>query len=74
MTPSPTPLWTLSQQRLALRKQEAAAWIGISDETFDRYVKPHARVVRLGGVRIYPIGDLLRFLDEQAAAPLEENT
>lgn len=58
--------------RLALRKEEAAAALGISDESFDRYVKPHVRVVRWGTLRVYPVAELQRVLDEQAAAPLEE--
>jgi hypothetical protein len=58
--------------RLALRPAEAARAIGVSDETFDRYVKPHLRVVRLGSVRIYPVADIERFLAESGAAPIEE--
>ncbi len=62
----------LELRRLALRKQEAAQWLGISDESFDAYVRPHLPVVRLGSVRIYPIPAVLAWLDEQAAAPLDE--
>jgi hypothetical protein len=57
--------------RLALRKLEAAQALGISDETFDRYVKPHVRVVRMGGVRLYPIAELERFLAREGSAPLD---
>lgn len=58
--------------RLALRKEEAAAALGISDESFDRYVRPHVRVDRLGSLRLYPIAELERFLEEHASAPLED--
>lgn len=58
--------------RLALRKEEAAASLGISDESFDRYVKPHLRVVRAGKLRLYPLAELERFLAEQASSPLED--
>lgn len=58
--------------RLALRKEEAARTLGVSDETFDRYVKPHLPVVRLGTVRLYPVADLERFLADQASSPLED--
>jgi hypothetical protein len=58
--------------RLALRKEEAAAALGISDESFDRYVRPHVRVVRWGSLRVYPVAELERVLRDQAAAPLEE--
>jgi hypothetical protein len=57
--------------RLALRKEEAARSLGISDESFDRYVKPHVRVVRWGSLRLYPVNELRRFLDECAERPLE---
>ena len=58
--------------RLALRKLEAAQALGVSDETFDKYVKPHVRVVRWGGVRVYSIRELERFLESEAAAPLDD--
>ena len=61
-----------SGPRLALRKEEAAAALGISDESFDRYVKPYVGVVRWGSLRVYPLAELERVLAEQAAAPLEE--
>ena len=58
--------------RLSLRKQEAAAALGLSDESFDRYVKPYVRVVRLGTMRVYPVRELERWLEQQAQAPLED--
>ena len=61
-----------SAPRLALRKEEAAAALGISNESFDRYVKPYVGVVRWGSLRVYPLAELERVLAEQAAAPLEE--
>lgn len=58
--------------RLALRRGEAAAALGLSDESFDRYVRPHIRVCRLGALRLYPLVELQRFLDDQASSPLED--
>lgn len=52
--------------RLALRKLEAAAALGLSDESFDRYVKPQVRVVRRGSLRLYPVAELERWLAESA--------
>ena len=66
-----TPTVHTSRQdslRLALRKEEAARALGISDESFDRYVKP--TVVRMGSMRVYPIDQLRAWLSEQAEAPL----
>jgi hypothetical protein len=56
--------------RIALRKQEAARALGLSDESFDRYVKPHIPVVRWGSLRVYPTRDLFKFVDAQAEPPL----
>jgi hypothetical protein len=57
--------------RLALRKGEAVAALGVSDETFDRYVKPRVGVVRVGAVRLYPVAELERFLEGAAERPIE---
>lgn len=59
--------------RLALRKEEAAQALGISDESFDRYVKPHLRVVRWGSMRLYPVAELERILHDLAELPLAES-
>jgi hypothetical protein len=68
-----TPTLLASRQdtlRLALRKEEAARALGISDESFDRYVKPTLPVVRMGSMRVYPIDQLRAWLAAQAEAPL----
>ncbi len=59
-------------QRLAFRKLEAAKALGLSDESFDRYVVPHIRCVRVGSLRLYPLTELQAFLDEQARLPIED--
>jgi hypothetical protein len=56
--------------RIGLRKEDAARSLGLSDESFDRYVKPHIRVVRLGSLRVYPVRELARFLEARAESPL----
>lgn len=58
--------------RLALRKTEAAKALGLSDESFDRYVRPELRVVRRGRLRLYPIAELDRWLREAADRPPSE--
>ena len=55
--------------RIGLRKEDAARALGLSDESFDRYVRPHIRVVRLGSLRVYPVRDLARFLESRAEPP-----
>lgn len=58
--------------RLALRKEEAAAALGVSDESFDRYVRPSLPVVRLGTLRLYPVLALEAWLAERASAPADD--
>ena len=52
--------------RLALRKEEAAAACGVSDESFDLYIRPHVPVIRFGRIRLYPVAGLERYLEEKA--------
>jgi hypothetical protein len=57
---------------LALRRPDAAKAIGVSDELFDRYVRPSLPVVRLGSIRVYPIAALEEWLAEHASSPIDE--
>jgi hypothetical protein len=54
---------------LALRGQDAARALGVSDETFNRYIRPSLPDVHLGSARIYPVAALARWLADRAAAP-----
>ncbi len=63
--------WTVGS-KLALRRGEVLKALGISEETFDRHVRPNLPVVRLGTVRLYPIDGLDRFLAGRARTPAEE--
>lgn len=63
--------WT-DGSKLSLRRGEVLSALGISEETFDRHVRPHVPVVRLGTVRLYPITGLDRFLAERASAPADD--
>jgi predicted DNA-binding transcriptional regulator AlpA len=49
-----------------LRREEAAQALGLSEESFDRYVRDHVDCVRLGTLRIWPVSELERFLAERA--------
>jgi phage terminase Nu1 subunit (DNA packaging protein) len=55
--------------RVALRRSEAAAALGVSDEAFDRYVRPTLPVVRCGTLRLYPVAALVDWLAERATTP-----
>jgi hypothetical protein len=56
--------------RLAYRRDEAAEALGISLDSFERYVQPHVRMVRHGRLRIVPLGELERWLDDRAQRTL----
>ncbi|MEA2385545.1 MAG: hypothetical protein QOH72_5516 [Solirubrobacteraceae bacterium] len=58
--------------RLALRAQDAAAALGVSDETFDRWIRPTLPVVRAGSVRLYPLAAIETWLAERASAPADD--
>jgi excisionase family DNA binding protein len=52
--------------RLALTREEAAAAIGMSLDSFERHVQPTLRLVRLGRLRLVPVAELDRWLAEHA--------
>jgi excisionase family DNA binding protein len=58
--------------RLALRREEAARALGVSDESFDRYVRGELPVVRVGTLRLYPVEALHAWLRERASAPADD--
>ncbi len=60
--------------KLAVRREEAARAVGVSDESFDRYVRPYLPVVRLGSLRVYPVAGIAAFLAERAEVPMEDVT
>ncbi len=57
--------------RLALTREEAAAAVGMSLDSFERHVQPTLRLVRLGRMRLVPIAELERWLDEHAERTLD---
>jgi hypothetical protein len=57
--------------RYALTKQEAADSIGISIDSFERYVQSHLRLIRIGGLVLVPASELRGWVDENAARTLD---
>jgi excisionase family DNA binding protein len=57
--------------RLALTRAEAAAAIGVSLDSFERYVQPELRLVRRGRLRLVPVAELERWLEREAALTLD---
>jgi hypothetical protein len=58
--------------RLALTRTEAAAALGLSVDSFERYVQPEVRLVRRGRLRLIAITELERWLTTNASRVLED--
>jgi hypothetical protein len=57
--------------RTALTRAEAAESMGMSVDSFERYVQPHVRMVRRGKLRVIPVPELERWLRDNAELVLE---
>lgn len=55
---------------LALSIEEAAAALSISRDSFERYIMPQLRVVRVGRRLLIPVRELEQWLEHEAAEPL----
>jgi len=55
-----------SVPRLALSRREAAASLGMSLRHFQRHVQPHVRSIYSGQLRLYPLAELERWVQEQS--------
>ena len=65
--PPPPGRLTAPIPRLGLSRDEAAAALGMSLDSFERHVQPTLPICRLGRMRIVPVGALERWLTENAA-------
>lgn len=57
---------------LALTREEAAAAVGMAAKSFDRVVRPDVPVIRRGGLLLFPVAELQRWVDENAERVLED--
>jgi hypothetical protein len=58
-------------QRYALRREEAAASLGMSVDTFERRVQPFLKVVPCGQLVLVPPGEIERWVRENARLLVE---
>jgi hypothetical protein len=65
--PAPPDHPVAEDGRLALTRDEAAAAIGMSRDSFERHVLPNLRVIRAGRLRLVPVVELERWIAENAA-------
>ena len=57
--------------RLALRVEEAAAALGVSDDFYREYVAPDLKITRRGRVRLVAVTELQRWLEHNAEGLLD---
>ena len=53
--------------RLMLTRAEAAGALGVSLRHFQRHVQPHLPCIYSGQLRLYPVTELQRWIDQQAS-------
>lgn len=53
--------------RLMLTRAEAAVALGVSLRHFQRHVQPHLTCIYSGQLRLYPVTELQRWIDQQAS-------
>lgn len=56
--------------RIALRIEEAAVSLGVSGDYFALKIAPDLRIVRDGRMKLVPVAELARWVDENAAFAL----
>jgi hypothetical protein len=52
--------------RLAVTRAEAARALGVSINSFERHVQPELKIVRRGKLRLIPVREIERWLEENA--------
>jgi hypothetical protein len=63
----------LAIRPIALAKPDAAAALGMSVDSFERYAQPHLRCIRRGRLRLYPVAELERWANDNAELTLPEH-
>jgi hypothetical protein len=53
-------------RRLAMTRAEAARSLGVSINSFERHVQPELKIVRRGKLRLIPVREIERWLEENA--------
>ncbi len=66
MTTRPDNAQSGAGPRLAFTRAEAASALGMSINSFERHVQPELRLVRRGKLRLIPLAELERWLEENA--------
>jgi hypothetical protein len=64
--------FTVAFHPIALPKPAAAAPLGMSVDSFERYVQADVRCIRRGRMRLFPVAELERWAGENAERLLAE--
>jgi hypothetical protein len=64
--PAHVPQGQANGQRLAVTRAEAARALGVSINSFERHVQPELKIVRRGKLRLIPVREIERWLEENA--------
>lgn len=59
--------------RIAYDRPEAAAALGMGITSFESYVAPHIRSIRVGRMVLYPVRELEKWVEQNARLTLEGN-
>ncbi|MEA2496364.1 MAG: hypothetical protein QOJ29_4275, partial [Thermoleophilaceae bacterium] len=62
----PPPTLAVSLPRFALTREEAARSLGMSLDSFERYVQPELKLIRKGKLRLVPVAELERWVEDNA--------
>jgi hypothetical protein len=57
---------SVAAQPIAVKLETAASMVAMSPDSFDRYVRPHIKVIRRGRVVVVPVAELERWCRENA--------
>lgn len=60
----------IAMRPVAVPKPDAAAALGMSVDSFERYVQSDLRVIRRGRLRLYPVAELERWARDNAERTL----
>jgi hypothetical protein len=64
--PAHVPDGRANGHRLAVTRVEAARSLGVSINSFERHVQPELKIVRRGKLRLIPVREIERWLEENA--------
>ncbi len=70
MSETPSRVDVAPVPRVTLSRAEAAAALGVSVDSFERYVQPHLQVIRAGRLRLVPVSELERWATATAERAL----